>query len=373
MMANNVDNETPRDPPHPGNASVRSFTQGIVIGLVIACLLGAGLYAGVILPLTSDRDHLNKEVADLNAQVTMLNGQLQTLQSMYGSLQDQLGTKNQSYQILDLKYNLLDAKYLAEVASYNKLLLDYNASLSNYNALKSVYDDVNGKYLNIAGTGDMKYIRLLYFQSGYFSTNHWLYLEIEPELFLHYREQTHWQGNLLWMSMFPSLVVTDGVTERIVSAVKNCTSANQEDLADALLSIAQNKGNAAWSTPPVNEGVVGSAAKENFGTYYNIDGLAKYPIETLVFGGGECLDDAILYSALLKQAGIPAGLCLTTSGTHAFTGVGLGTAPSHIPAGRTTGFFNSSATLYYPAEVTNFGCFVGEMTTSMSTCYILSV
>jgi transglutaminase-like putative cysteine protease len=163
------------------------------------------------------------------------------------------------------------------------------------------------------------------------------------------------------------MVVSDSVIQTITSAVRNHTTTNQEEIADALLSISQNR-----EFPITNSAVYENFTIVNSGTHYHIDEPMKYPVETVVMGGGECIDDSILYASLLKAAGIPRSIIISSDQTHAYVGVGLSSAPTHT--GGAVSSYTDSGVTYYTAETTSWGFRVGQPSSGMTaSAYVYPV
>ncbi len=146
--------------------------------------------------------------------------------------------------------------------------------------------------------------------------------------------------------------------EEIVNAVKSkLVTSSDEELADALLSLVQNK---------ITDGSNGKIF-ENLnnipGTYYSTDTSAKYPVETLILRSSECLDDSILFLSLIKTAGLKGGFAFFNLGTSGHVEQWINLTTGH-PTHTHNGFYwhtEINGNWYYPAETTAYGWRVGEL------------
>ncbi len=86
------------------------------------------------------------------------------------------------------------------------------------------------------------------------------------------------------------------------------------------------------------------------------DHYARYPIETLVEGGGDCEDTSILYASLLRAVGFDVTLIYPPD--HAMVGVRLTEKP--ILCRSNCKDFYVDSKYYYPAETATAGYRVGE-------------
>ncbi len=309
--------------PISNNGPKRNFWKAFAAGFVVAMLITtAFLSIAVIIPL-------NSEVRDLNHQLEMLHSKYEKLSLKY------------NYTVLN--YTRISREYIQEVHSYNALLANYT----------SLFND----YKNITSYEDEKFIVLLFFTTDYGRNKYWLYLEIDPNLYLYYKQLSHYSGTYQNINHFKNYVVVDAVMKTIVNSVKEKLSTNSdEELADSLLSLVQNK--IGYGS---NGEIYGNLTNVP-GTYYYVDTPAKYPVETLVLRSGECLDDSILYLSLIKASGLSGGFAFYDLGSegHAQPWVNLTTGhPEHTHDGSYS-YFQYNGKWYYPAESTAYGWRVGE-------------
>ncbi len=288
------------------------FWKGFLVGFIIAFLLAAGILSAIyIIPMSQKIDELQKKYDDLSLK----------------------------YDSLVLKYNQLNESYVEKVREYDELLAKYIA-LTNYS--------------------DEKFIVLLFFSTDYGQNKYWLYLEIDPFVYIEYKMKKHYPGTMEYADKFTEYITTDGVMNTIVNAVKSkVTTYSDEELADALLSIVQNKNYISGHVLD-EPGVYDNVSNENIGTFYYTDIPAKYPVETLVMHGGECLDDAIFYASLLKTAGFSGALLLLPTISHAMVGVNLYSPPQHNTQQPHYWYVEHNGIVYYTAETTGYGWLVGD-------------
>ena len=372
-MKNDKPSKSPKPPKKLG------FWKGFAVGFVIALLIGALLGYYYVIPLQKENALLKNKNSKLQEQIYNLQQMYDTLISQYQnlslkynnllsnyqSLENKYEDLNASYEKLLQKYNALvinytklNKSYIQKVREYNFLLANYTALLSQYNNLSQEYSELSDKYKTLTDFSNEKFIVILYFQTGYNSFWHryWLYLEIDPSLYIHYKLMKHYPGTLGYMDKFVNYIVTDEVMKTIVSAVKSkLTSSSPEEFADALLSIVQNK-NGNMDSPGIYTGIGG----DNIGTMYYQDLPAKYAVETLIIGGGECLDDSIFYGSLLKTAGFHGALLLLPNVSHAMIGVKLNSPPSHNTQAPSYWYYEVNGVKYYTAETTGYGWRVGD-------------
>ena len=321
-------------PPRKPKKEKSGFWKGFTVGFIVALLLGMA-FVGYFYVLP-----LQKENKDLKLQ-------LQDLQESYNSL-------SMKYDALVMNYTALNQSYLEKVQNYNSLLARYIDLQSNYTTLY-------GSFKNLTDFGDEKFIVLLFFTTDYGANKYWLYLEIDPALYLHYKSLPHLPGNSLYTDEFKNYVVTDDVMEEIVDSVKSkLVSTSDEELADALLSLVQNKNNVHNVDGP---GIYEDLNGTNLGTYYHIDEYAKYPLEMLILRNGECLDDSIFYLSLIKTAGLHGGFAfyMLSNGGHVEPWINLTSGhPTHTHNGSYC-YREINGSWYYPAETTAYGWRVGEL------------
>ncbi len=82
---------------------------------------------------------------------------------------------------LVMNYNSLNQSYLEKVQEYNSLLAQYINLQSNYTTLY-------GSFQNLTNFEDEKFIVLLFFTTNYGNNKYWLYLEIDPSLYIQYKQ-----------------------------------------------------------------------------------------------------------------------------------------------------------------------------------------
>jgi len=300
------------------------FWKGFGVGFMVALLIGMAFVGYFyVLPLQEENENLKH--------------QLQDLQERYNSL-------SFKYDSLVMNYTYLNQSYLEKVQEYNSLLAQYT--------------ELQGKYDNLTDFGDEKFIVLLYFTTNYGANEYWLYLEIDPQVYLYYKQLPHLLGSSQYMEEFKNYVITDEIMEEIVDAVKSkLVTSSDEELADALLSLAQNK------IIYGSNGAIYENQDHVPGTYYSIDDPAKYPVETLILRSGECLDDSILYLSLIKTAGLKGGFAFYDLGTGGHVQAVVNLTIGHPTHTHNGSYYHTEedGIWYYPAETTGYGWRVGEL------------
>ena len=326
----------PKSPPLIQKSPESKFWKGFVAGFIVALLVtSVALGIFYIVPLQNEN-------ADLRSK-------LMSLQNNYTSL-------SLRYDSLVLNYSSLNQSYLMQVQQYNALLANYTTLYREYN--------------NLTDFSDEKFIVLLFFTTDYGNNKYWLYLEIDPQLYLDYKEKTHLPGTFQYMDEFKNYTETDNVMGTIVNAVKSkLTTSSDEEFADALLSLVQNKIADGSNGDVYNNG--GNLP----GTYYSPDTPAKYPIETLILRSGECLDDSIFYGSLLKTASINSAFLFYPEKQHVMIGVALPNAPQHNNQQPAYWYVNYYGTYYYTAETTGYGWRVGDLDSSLqgASVYVVEI
>ena len=94
--------------------------------------------------------------------------------------------------------------------------------------------------------------------------------------------------------------------------------------------------------------------------HYYPDGtndFAKYPIETLAEGAGDCEDKSILFASIAEALGYEALICIVPG--HAFVAVHMATAPTHY-AGANPWSITVGGLQYWICETTSYGWRVGD-------------
>ncbi len=117
---------------------------------------------------------------------------------------------------------------------------------------------------------------------------------------------------------------------------------DNEEVANAILNFVQDKGEFEASLHYISEE----------------DDIPKYPIETIVEGGGDCEDLSILFVSLLESIGFDTILIVIPG--HCYAGVYLSPVPTHGDGWSFT--FNEKP--YYTCETTAEGWEVGDLPVS---------
>jgi len=99
----------------------------------------------------------------------------------------------------------------------------------------------------------------------------------------------------------------------------------------------------------------------------------KYPVETLVDGGGDCEDLSILFASLVESIGYQAVLIMIPDVSHMIAGIALSSAPAHNNG--TVYYLDVGSTRYYTCECTIYGWNVGVIDDNLASyiCYSAEV
>lgn len=161
-------------------------------------------------------------------------------------------------------------------------------------------------------------------------------ITIPTEKYIEYKKRLHGPG------IYPALVTPDEeVIQQIASRIRAKAGGDLALTAELLLSFVQDKGE---ETPCIR------ATRDRYS-------YAKYPIETLVEGCGDCEDHAVLYASLLEAAGINAVLVVFEN--HVMTGVHVG--PPYYWLLGAEWYVEHEGRQYYLAETTGQGWRVGML------------
>lgn len=213
---------------------------------------------------------------------------------------------------------------------------------------------VFSSFLILSFMDTTNYNRTYKYQVDYFSETRTIDISIEKDLYLKYknREEVSIEDpeNI---DILKNFTTNDTIVYDIATEIKeNChNKSDLEEVANALLSFVQDKD--------VEESI--KYIEEN-GT-----DIIKYPIESLVEGGGDCEDLSVLYGSLLYALDIDFGYWLGTANItggiyyHIIVGVNLSYKPNYENINSDYEYYmNVSNNLYYPAETTDYGWALGE-------------
>ena len=117
---------------------------------------------------------------------------------------------------------------------------------------------------------------------------------------------------------------------------------SDECIIDGLLTYCQDRGDSVPCIHFVEDGV---AVNDN----------AKYPIETLGEGEGDCEDKSILFASLARALDYDVRICVIPR--HVFVAVRLDSSPLHGE------LWNISIDdeYYYACETTSYGWLIGDL------------
>ena len=129
---------------------------------------------------------------------------------------------------------------------------------------------------------------------------------------------------------------------------------NDECIIDGLLTYCQDRGEFDSGIHFVEDGE--SAVNDN----------AKYPVETLYEGEGDCEDKSILFASLARALDYDVRICVVTG--HVFVAVRLDSSPIYGDAWHIT----IDEENYYTCETTYYGWLIGDLPTSRQGVTIYS-
>ena len=258
---------------------------------------------------------------------------LQVLRSEYSALKEGYAGLQSDYASLQQDYSSLDSNYSALQLEHDTLVLEYNALSALYQELKSEHE----LYDTIFSKAEIGYIAsTIVYYTDYGNELHIISVFIANSTFYYYRNAPH-----PYYNNDPTYYVTasETVVISIVKTIQGHTS-EEEELADALLSSAQDQGISLSIQYWLEE--------------------AKYPVETLVQGGGNCKAHTILYASLLKAAGYKLVILITEDQAHTLVGVHLTSPPRHNTQ-ESYWYITYNEEHYYFAETTCYGWMVGDL------------
>ena len=239
-------------------------------------------------------------------------------------------------------YNQLNENY----TRLNSAYLELNSSLSDLareiSDLRYDHDDLESMWNRITQTTrtDNVATTLLY-HTDFGKASNIISISIPLDTYKWYHEVLihPWLARGQITPAEAYITPSEPVVSSIVATVKAHTS-DEEELADALLDLVQDKSHALSIR------------------YYPTQEY-KYPVETLVEVGGDCDTHAFLYATLLKAAGFKALLVFSADMTHAAVAVHLNGDPKHSATNQQLSFTVDGLKYYY-AETTTYGWRVGD-------------
>ncbi|MHA1131376.1 MAG: transglutaminase domain-containing protein [Candidatus Helarchaeota archaeon] len=229
----------------------------------------------------------------------------------------------------------------------------YNQWMALANDYRDFLDDINETI-----TQDMYFYQTIEYHKNFGSASYTLRMQIpyvgyflykffyphEPPSLLHWDDWADFCTPDDWFINYTAHYITQGLT-------------NQEEIVDTVLNFVQDKGEFVACMHYISEGCE----------------FPKYPIETLVEGGGDCEDHAILYASLMKALGFQIVLLVSYTAGHMLCGVHLDSPPTHHSQFPTYWYKDYDSVRYYTAETTSEGWFVGDLPPSMQGESVLVV
>lgn len=282
-------------------------------------------------------------------------------QQAYENWQDALANYDQAYQdYLEAQQNYQEADqnyqdayqdYLEAQQNYETTYQDYQDALADYQAAQDQLDligdntDFSGSFYTTIEY-KVNYNGLFNTRNTATYTSYQTYFDYR----LNFLHPSHsYVDKWIVADVIASYCINSSKIYSIASGIKgSCLNPNNdEEVIDALLSYCQDKGSCSKSIRYVSDGV---------------DDFAKYPIETIAEGCGDCEDKSILFGSFAFSLGFSAAIFVITG--HAFVGVHLESAPTHNSQYPSRWYLNIGGDYYYTCETTMDGWLVGDLPAS---------
>ena len=269
----------------------------------------------------------------------------------YQDWQDALTDYNQAYQdYTEADQNYQDAyqDYLEAQQNYEDAYQDYQDALADYQTAQDQLDLMED---NTAFSGSF-YTTIEYKvnYNGLFNTRNTATYTSYQTYFdyrLNFLHPSHsYVDKWIVADVIASYCINSSKIYSIASGVKeSCLNPNNdEEVVDALLNYCQDKGSCSKSIRYVSDGV---------------DDFAKYPIETIAEGCGDCEDKSILFGSFAFSLGFSVAIIVITG--HVFVGVHLESAPTHNSQYPSYWYLNIGGDNYYTCETTMDGWLAGDL------------
>jgi len=272
------------------------------------------------------------------------------LEQYYNNWQEAQENYEQAYQdYLEAQENYEQAyqDYLEAQANYEQAYQDYLNILNEYNTYKQQVKE------NTEFSGH--FLTLIDWSSYYGTISHIDEVQIGYEDYFSYRldypHPSHSYSNkwivadVIASYCFNSTPIYT-IASDIMDVMDTAVDPTDENRIDALLSLVQDRGNDTICINYISDGT---------------DDFAKYPIETLTEGNGDCEDKSILFVSLCASVGYSCAIFVITG--HVFAGVYLDSTPTHntqIGAW----YVEINGLNYWTCETTIFGWRIGDLPVS---------
>lgn len=191
------------------------------------------------------------------------------------------------------------------------------------------------------------------FETGWYSTKTYdIIVEVPTQTYDYYGSASHpwayWEIDGTFEFHLSKYVIPDSVGN-IPQTIASYTNGGEEEIADAVLSFVQDIGYVSGD--------------------YQVDNTL-YPVETLVLGG-VCDDLSVLYATMMYALDFDLIFLHFTDENHVCVGVHLSIAPQHTDLD--VYYWTYKGQKYYPAETTDEGWLVGELSEDLEYAYIEEV
>jgi hypothetical protein len=329
------------------------FTDGVIIGIVLGCVLGGAI--GFWYNDGRLREVISFYQFESDLLETSLNEEILTYEELIDSIQNEFGELSSENSILQNTYTSLQNTHEDLTEDYNVLIIEhqslrdkYSVCTSNYHELSEAYDNLMEDYQLALGEipltpGRTTTILIEREYEWYFSGRNWdLSIAIPESIADFYSEQDRISTNDY------SVYVTHPFDDEFINSIieKMNVIAIEENLSEIekvnlVISFVQ-------SLPYTLDDV---------STPY--DEYPRFPIETLIYGGGDCEDTSILTASLLEAMNYD--VVLLSPPQHMAVGI-------NIDASGT--YWTSNDNRYYYLETTGEGWEIGECPDEYTTAFV---
>jgi hypothetical protein len=220
---------------------------------------------------------------ELSNEYTSLSGRYDSLNGEYSSLQGKYGTLNNQYTTLFGQYENLSAEHASLTNSYNELMARYNDTVDSYSA-----------YREVAITPPYIYTRQrevhLVFQK---LDGNLVYWTIPSEWLEHHLRLGDEQRSHLAYD----LTLYNSGTDEYYHVVDDRNFIDATPFTDLMAELYQQSPDDSTFIAEVWNIVAQLTAYND-----EIDETPRFPMETLLSGGGDCEDHAILFASMILAA-----------------------------------------------------------------------
>jgi tetratricopeptide (TPR) repeat protein len=240
--------------------------------------------------LTASNLSISQNLARLDTAYKSLQSENQSLSDRYTSLegqhtalQGQYDTLNTDYTALSGRYDTLSAEHTSLTNSYNELLTNYNSAMDSYSAFREVA--IAPPYIYTRE----RQVHLV-FQKLDGSLIHWTI----PSEWLEYHLRL---GDEQRNHMTYDLVLKNDFTDEIYDVVDDRDFIDETPFTNLMENLYREAPDDATFIAEVWNIVAQLTAYTD-----EIDETPRFPMETLLSGGGDCEDHAILFASMILAA-----------------------------------------------------------------------